>query len=199
MMARQPKLEQAANHYGILKRPEEAASTESPGRNSGPCLGSSRSDKPPDSRKFVPPGACSPLPSVWAAISPGKTWPLDLRDHPPVQSLGWKERLLFLQVSMCIVSGKDSDWPSLSHVPIPEPITVAGSCGHKVMWLAAPSEAHGVRKAWGGTSSPKGEGIVTIRGEAGQKQKSQTNPLPFPWHLCPYNPNTSLGCIFPVG
>lgn len=112
----------------------------SPRRSSGSCLGPSRNDKPPDT------GAAHqepPLPAVWEASSLGKTLSLDLRNHPP------SPKSLSPKVHVYIVAGKHSDWPSLSHVPIPEPITVAvaGSHGHRIMLLVAPSEAGGVRKA----------------------------------------------------
>ena len=37
------------------------------------------------------------------------------------------------------------------------------------------------------------------KGRSRKNSKPQTNSLPFQWHLCPYNPDTSTGCIFPVG
>ena len=37
------------------------------------------------------------------------------------------------------------------------------------------------------------------KGRSRTDSEPQTNPLPFQWHLHPYNPDTSVGCIFPVG
>lgn len=120
-MARLPKLEQAANHNGTLKRPEgPEAATGSLGRRLpwwglptgewGPRLGPSRQGGPPDTWG-CPPGACSPI------------------------TLYLSGRLTRESPSQSQVPGKESDWPSLSHVPIPGSITVAmaGSHGHRII------------------------------------------------------------------
>lgn len=120
-MARLPKLEQTADHNGILKRlegPEVAASSLGrrlpwwglPTGEQGPRLGPSRQGRPPDTWG-CPLGACS-------AIT------LFLGGHLSRES-----------PSQSKVPGKEFDWPSLSHMPIPGPITVAmaGSHGHRIM------------------------------------------------------------------
>lgn len=81
--ARLPKLDQAANHNNLLKRPEgpEAATSSLGGgcpgrlhRRTGPSLGPWRHSRPPDTQSR-PPGAYSLSPSVWVATSPGNRPP----------------------------------------------------------------------------------------------------------------------------
>lgn len=94
MMARLPKLEQAANHKSILKRPEgpEAATSSLAGRL--PSGVSPQEDRAPAWVHLSPAGHQTPravhqeltlfLPSVWVATSPG--------NHPPSPKDTGKEK-----------------------------------------------------------------------------------------------------------
>lgn len=190
MMARLLKLEQAANHKCILKRPEGPEAAPNMLRRRRPSGISPQEDGAPSgsfqawqatrslglpTRSLFPFYLClgGHLNCENIAIRPQK---------PPFHSKVHRKREVF---SLRTVPGKDSDWPSLSQVPIPEPITVAvaGSHGPDALGMRRKqfSKRIGALREYGGGR------------KSDRKQKLQTTSPPFPWLF--YNLSISLGCI----
>lgn len=130
-----PKLDQEANHNNLLKRPE--ALRQPPAAWEEAAQGVSKGGRGPAWVRGGTAGHPTPRAARQELIlfHPLSGWPPPLGIALPVQRPQRRRSLFSLQMFMCTVPGKDSDWLGWSHVPVLGTITVAvaGSHGHRIM------------------------------------------------------------------